>query len=243
MTNALYDATVAHVRRIDPPHAFAHRVYLWRVDLDDLPRLPWWLRPFARFDRRDHFAAADPRGIREKLDAWLAERGVDLRGGRVVMLAAARVLGYVFNPISVYWCHDDGGRLACVVAEVHNTYGGRHAYLLHPDDAGRARAAKEFYVSPFQEMDGEYRMRLPRPEALLDLTVALRRGNSTPLVATLRGVRRPVNPRWLARLVLARPLLPQRVSALIRRHGVTLWLRKAAVVPRTPQNAGGQLHG
>lgn len=243
MTNALYDATVAHVRRIDPPHAFAHRVYLWRVDLDDLPRLPWWLQPFARFDRRDHFVATDPRGIREKLDAWLAERGVDLRGGKVVMLAAARVLGYVFNPISVYWCHDPGGELACVVAEVHNTYGGRHAYLLHPDDAGRARAAKEFYVSPFQQMDGEYRMRLPRPEALLDLTVALRRENTTPLVATLRGVRRPVNPRWLARLVLARPLLPQRVSALIRRHGVALWLRKAAVVPRTPQNAGGQLHG
>ncbi|MDS0140523.1 MULTISPECIES: DUF1365 domain-containing protein [unclassified Amycolatopsis] len=243
VTNALYDATVAHVRRIDPPHAFAHRVYLWRVDLDDLPRLPWWLRPFARFDRRDHFVATDPRGIREKLDAWLAERGVDLRGGKVVMLAAARVLGYVFNPISVYWCHDPGGELACVVAEVHNTYGGRHAYLLHPDDAGRARAAKEFYVSPFQQMDGEYRMRLPRPEALLDLTVALRRENTTPLVATLRGVRRPVNPRWLARLVLARPLLPQRVSALIRRHGVALWLRKAAVVPRTPQNAGGQLHG
>lgn len=243
MTNALYDATVAHVRRIDPPHAFAHRVYLWRVDLDDLPRLPWWLRPLARFDPRDHFAAGDPRGIREKLDAWLAGRGVDLRGGRVVMLAAARVLGYAFNPISVYWCHDPGGRLECVVAEVHNTYGGRHAYLLHPDAAGVSRAAKEFYVSPFQEMDGEYRMRLPHPEALLDLTVALRRGTTTPLVATLRGVRRPVNPRWLARLVLARPLLPQRVSALIRRHGVTLWLRKAAVVPRTPQNAGGQLHG
>lgn len=243
MTNALYDATVAHVRRIDPPHAFAHRVYLWRVDLDDLPRLPWWLRPFARFDVRDHFVASDRRGIREKLDAWLAERGVDLGGGRVVMLAAARVLGYVFNPISVYWCHDADGRLACVVAEVHNTYGGRHAYLLRPDEAGLARAAKEFYVSPFQEMDGEYRMRLPHPEALLDLTVALRRGNATPLVATLRGVRRPVNPRWLARLVLARPLLPQRVSALIRRHGVTLWLRKAAVVPRTPQTVGGQLHG
>jgi DUF1365 family protein len=243
VTNALYDATVAHVRRIDPPHAFAHRVYLWRVDLDDLPRLPWWLRPFARFDRRDHFAAADPRGIRQKLDAWLADRGVDLRGGRVVMLATARALGYAFNPISVYWCHDPGGGLACVVAEVHNTYGGRHAYLLHPDEAGRARAAKEFYVSPFQELDGEYRMRLPHPGALLDLTVALRRGTATPLVATLRGVRRPVNPRWLARLVLARPLLPQRVAALIRRHGVTLWLRKAAVVPRTPQNAGGQLHG
>ncbi|WP_326951599.1 DUF1365 domain-containing protein [Amycolatopsis sp. NBC_01307] len=243
VTTALYDATVAHVRRIDPPHAFAHRVYLWLVDLDAPPRLPWWARPFAGFDRRDHFVAGDDRGIREKLDGWLAERGVDLRGGKVVMLAAARVLGYVFNPISVYWCHGPDGALECVVAEVHNTYGGRHAYLLHPDEAGLARAEKEFYVSPFQEMDGEYRMRLPHPEALLDLTVALRRGGTTPLVATLRGVRRPASPRWLARLVLARPLLPQRVSALIRRHGIALWLRKAPVIPRTPQNAGGQLHG
>jgi DUF1365 family protein len=243
VTAALYDATVAHVRRIDPPRSFAHRVYLWLVDLDAPPRLPWWARPFARFDDRDHFAAGDPRGIREKLDAWLAERDVDLRGGRVVMLAAARALGYVFNPVSVYWCHDPDGRLVCVVAEVHNTYGGRHAYLLRPDAAGRAHAGKEFYVSPFQAMDGEYRMRLPRPEALLSVTVALRHGTATPLVATLRGVRRPVNPRWLARLLLARPLLPQRVSALIRRHGVALWLRKAAVAPRTPQNAGGHLHG
>jgi uncharacterized protein len=243
VTNALYDATVAHVRRIDPPYAFAHRVYLWLVDLDAPPRPAWWLRPFARFDSRDHFAADDRAGIRAKLDAWLRERDVDLRGGRVIMLAGARVLGYAFNPITVYWCHDPAGRLACVVAEVHNTYGGRHAYLLHPGADDRSLVDKEFYVSPFQRMDGEYRMRLPRPAALLDLTVALHREDTTPLVATLRGVRRPVNPRWLARLVLARPLLPQRVSALIRRHGVALWLRKAAVAPRTPQNAGGQLHG
>jgi DUF1365 family protein len=242
VTNALYDATVAHVRRIDPPHAFAHRVYLWRVDLDDLPRLPWWLRPFARFDRRDHFAAADPRGIREKLDAWLAERGVDLRGGRVVMLAAARVLGYAFNPISVYWCHEPDGRLACVVAEVHNTYGGRHAYLLHPDEAGRARAAKAFYVSPFQEMDGEYRMRLPRPEALLDLTVALRRGTPPgepavagpagpgPAAAPAAGVRADPPPR--RRVVAAEgrgrathPAERRRTAAWMSRPARATWRR------------------
>ena len=111
MTAALYDATVAHVRRIDPPHAFAHRIYLWLIDLDAPPRLSWWLRPFARFDSRDHFRAGDPAGIRVKLDAWLAGRGVDLKGGKVVMLAGARVLGYAFNPITVYWCHDPEGRL------------------------------------------------------------------------------------------------------------------------------------
>ncbi len=243
MTAVLYDATVAHVRRIDPPHSFAHRICVWLIDLDAPPRLSWWLRPFARFDSRDHFRPGDPASIRAKLDDWLATRGVDLKGGKVVMLAGARVLGYAFNPITVYWCHDPQGSLECVVAEVHNTYGGRHAYLLRPDEAGNSRADKEFYVSPFQRMDGEYRMHLPHPESLLALSVSLHQSGTTPLVATLRGVRRPANPRWLARMVLARPLLPQRVSGLIRRHGVALWLRKAPVTARTPQNAGGQLHG
>lgn len=243
MTAALYDATVAHVRRSDPPHSFAHRVYMWLIDLDEPPKLAPWFRPFARFDGRDHFTPGDASSIRSKLDSWLAERGVDLRGGQVLMLASARVLGYVFNPITVYWCHRPDGELECVVAEVHNTYHGRHAYLLRPDAEGRARADKEFYVSPFQTMDGEYRMHLPRPESLLAVTVALRQGERTPLTATLRGVRRPANSRWLLRLLLARPLLPQWVSLMIRKHGISLFLRKAPVTPRTPQTVGGQLHG
>jgi hypothetical protein len=240
---ALYDATVAHVRSVDPPHAFTHRMYLWRTGLDRLPRLPWWLRPFARFDARDHFAPGAGGTIRSKLDGWLALRGVDLRGGPVTMLASARVLGYVFNPITVYWCHTPDGALECVVAEVHNTYGGRHAYLLRPDDEDRSTVDKQFPVSPFQEMDGEYRMHLPRPDALLGLTVALHRDGTTPLVATLRGVRRPVDTRSVARVVLGRPLQPQRVSALIRCHGITLWRRQAAVAARIPRTSGGQLHG
>jgi DUF1365 family protein len=144
------------VRRIDPPHSFAHRVYHWLIDLDDPPRLPWWLKPFARFDGRDHFTKGDAGSIRSKVDTWLAERGMNLRGGRVRMLASARVLGYVFNPITLYRCHRADGELACVVAEVHNTYGGRHAYLLRPDAEGHATADKEFSVSPFQTMAGEY---------------------------------------------------------------------------------------
>ncbi|MEU4671932.1 DUF1365 domain-containing protein [Amycolatopsis sp. NPDC023774] len=243
VTAALYDATVGHVRLADPPYAFVHKLYLWFTDLDSPARLPWWLRPFATFDGRDHFEPGDAGDIRSKLDRWLARLGVDLRGGPVTMLAAARVLGYVFNPITVYWCHTPDGALECVVAEVHNTYGGRHAYLLRPDAAGESRAEKEFYVSPFQEMTGEYRMRLPRPDALLDLTVALHQGAKTPLLATLRGVRRPAGARSLARLVLGRPLQPQRVAALIRRHGVALWLRKAPVATRTPQNSSGARHG
>jgi len=241
--NYLYESTVAHVRRIDPPHSFSHRIYQWLIDLDDPPRLPWWLKPFARFDGRDHFAESDAGTIRSKVDAWLGERGIDLRGGRVRMLASARVLGYVFNPITVFWCHHANGELACVVAEVHNTYGGRHAYLLHPDADGYAIVDKEFYVSPFQSMAGEYRMHVPKPEALLTVSVALRQDGETPLTATLRGVRRPASNRWLVRMLLARPLVPQQVAALIRKHGIVLWLRKAPLAPRTPETVGGQLNG
>ncbi|WP_344414203.1 DUF1365 domain-containing protein [Amycolatopsis minnesotensis] len=240
---SLYDATVAHVRRGSPPKSFAHRIFLWFVDVDELPRLPRWLRPFARFDTRDHFRADDPRPIRSKVDAWLAGRGVDLGGGRVVMLASARVLGHVFNPISLYWCHRADGTLACVVAEVHNTYRGRHAYLLHTDADGLARADKEFYVSPFQSMDGEYRMSLPEPDGLLAVTVTLHQGGQTPLVATLRGVRRRATVREVVRMTLARPLVPQRVSGLIRKHGIALWAKGARISRRTAATAGGEFHG
>jgi uncharacterized protein len=228
---ALYDVEVRHVRHAALHRDFRHRVYLWLVDLDALPELPRWLRPFARFEARDHLG--DPgRTIRENLDAWLAGHGVDLAGGRVLMLANARTLGHVFNPISVYWCHHRDGALACVVAEVHNTYRGRHCYLLRTDDAGRARADKDFYVSPFLAVAGEYAMRLPQPDDRLALSIALRQDGRTALTATLVGSRRPATPAALARTLLRVPFVTHRTSALIRVHGIVLWLRRLPVVPR-----------
>jgi uncharacterized protein len=138
---ALYEATVRHVRRQTIERAFTHRVYYWLVDLGELPALPGWMRPFAGFDARDHLG--DPAlSIRQNLDAYLATQGVELHGGRVLMLANARVLGYVFNPLTVYWCHRADGTLECVLAEVHNTYRERHCYLLRPDAADRAETAR-----------------------------------------------------------------------------------------------------
>ncbi|RSM90544.1 DUF1365 domain-containing protein [Kibdelosporangium aridum] len=233
MVTALYQAEVEHVRQVPPKRAFRHRIYVWLVDLDRLPRLPWWLRPFARFEARDHLGRPD-RTIRENLDAWLGRYGVDLQGGQVLMLANARVLGHVFNPISVFWCHRPDGSLACVVAEVHNTYGERHCYLLDTDEDGNATTAKEFYVSPFQQMAGDYIMRLPKPDERLDLAIRLAQHGQTPLVATLRGFRTPATTREIVRAVLNRPLVTRLISALIRRHGIALWLRRVPIVRRTP---------
>jgi uncharacterized protein len=238
-TPALYDCRITHTRHQRTQRRFTHRGYLWLVDLDELPRLPRWLRPLAEFRAGDHLGDPD-RSIRANVERWLAERGIDLAGGPVWMLANARVLGYVFNPLSLYWCHRIDGALACVVAEVHNTYGERHCYLLHPDDAGRASAAKEFYVSPFLTVDGHYEMSVPRPGERLAVTVALRQAGSTALAASIQGARRPATARELLRLQLHTPLPTHRIWALIRAHGFVLWLRRFPITPRRSASRAGQ---
>ncbi|MFI1147541.1 DUF1365 domain-containing protein [Streptomyces sp. NPDC020817] len=227
---ALYDCVVSHARTAPVRHSFRHLTYMWLVDLDALPRLPWPLRPLARFHARDHFAGAPT--IRAGLDAYLASRDVDLDGGQVLMLAHARVLGYVFNPLTLYWCHDRAGALVCVVAEVHNTYGQRHCHLLRTDGAGRAETAKELYVSPFFPVDGHYRMRLPEPRERLEICVQLERAGQRPFTATLHGRHRPATAFALLRAVARRPWSTAAVWAGIRRHGIRLLLRGLPVQPR-----------
>lgn len=233
---ALYATEVRHVRVTPVRYVLRHRTYLWLVDVDDLPVPPRVLRPLARFDARDHFAGDAPT-LRAGLDAYLAAQGVDRADGRVLMLAHARVLGHVFNPLTLYWCHDRSGRIVCVVAEVHNTYGERHCYLLRPDGRGRADVPKNFYVSPFFGVEGSYRMRLPLPDDRLDLTVQLRHGNgSRPLTATVRGTHRPAGTRALLAAVLRHPWSTAGVSLGIRWHGIRLRLKGLPVRPR-PRSA------
>lgn len=229
---ALYRCVVSHTRSRPLRHHFRHRTYLWFVDLDRLPRLPRALRPLARFDARDHFGGTAP-DIRTGLDRFLAAQGVRDADGPVLMLAHARVLGHVFNPLTLYWCHRADGSPSCVVAEVHNTYGERHCYLLRPDGRDTAEADKELYVSPFFPVDGRYRMRLPEPARTLDLTVRLHRdGGTTPFTAAVRGDRHPATPTGLLRAAVRHRWSTAAVSAAIRFHGIRLYLRGLPVQPR-----------
>ncbi|MCX5387378.1 DUF1365 domain-containing protein [Streptomyces sp. NBC_00083] len=228
---ALYPCTVSHVRRAPVRYTLRHRTYLWLVDLDRLPVLPRPLRPLARFLARDHFTGRAP-SLRAALDGFLAEHGIDLRGGRALMLGNARVLGYVFNPLTLYWCYGPDDALRCVVAEVHNTYGERHAYLLHTDAAGTATVDKDFYVSPFHPVDGHYEMRLPPPGERLQLSVRLHRPAGPPFTAAVHGRRRAATLPVLVRLSLRHPWSTLMVSAAIRFHGIRLFLRGLPVQPR-----------
>jgi DUF1365 family protein len=230
VTGRIYECRITHARVAPLRNVFRYGTYLWLVDLDHLPRFG----PLASFRGRDHLG--DPRyGIRENLDRFLAGRGID-RPGTVTMLAHARVLGHVFNPLTVFWCHRADGTLACVVAEVHNTYGQRHAYLLHPDDRGRVRTQKQFYVSPFYPVDGCYRMSLPepdpRPGGRLALSVLLDRPGGHSFAASVHGRAVPATVATLIRAVLRHPWSTAAVSLRIRWQGMKLYLRGLPVIPR-----------
>lgn len=239
MEASIYRTSISHVRHTPLKNAFTYRSYSWFVDVDDLPRLPRLLRPLAVFRAADHLG--DPgAGIRSNVERYLRTQGIEPDGGPIHMLASARVFGYVFNPLSLCWCYGTSGQLRCVVAEVHNTYGERHCYLLQTDPSGRATVPKAFYVSPFNDVDGQYRMKLPAPGERLAVSIVLEREGHRPFVATMDGRRRPASIRNILAAAVTVPAAPLLVSALIRLQGVKLWARRLPVVARPhhpPQEA------
>ncbi len=242
LTSALYRTRITHLRRAPVHHYFEHRGYSWYVDIDRLPQVPRWLRPFARFDAADHLDGAPNDSLRQRIDAFLAERDIDLHGGKITALMQARVLGYVFNPLTLYWCHDAKGVVRHIVAEVHNTYGGRHAYLLPPHGDHPAMVRKKLYVSPFNDVDGYYLVRAPLPDAELDVRISLHRDNQPAFVATMRGTRRRASIGELLKLQLAAPLAPLMGAIGIRVQGITLWLRRVPVVPHPESTEKERAH-
>jgi DUF1365 family protein len=237
VVTSIYRTTITHARTATVAHRFSYRHPMWLVDLDAIPALPRPLRFLLAFDARDHLGDAT-RSIRANVDGFLAEHGVP-RPHRVVMLANPRSFGHGFNPLTLYWPYDEHGTLHGVVAEVHNTYGGRHSYFIRPDadpstddgSGGRAETDKALYVSPFFPVDGRYEMQFTEPRENLEVGIVLRRDGVAVFRASLvAGAPRPV--RSVIATALRHPLPSWWVSSRIRFQGVRLWLRGVPLVPR-----------
>ena len=230
----IYRITVRHRRNTSVSRYFAYSGYYWLIDLDHPPVLPRPLRPFAKFAAADHLG--DPAGtLAGNVRQLLRDNAIDT--DQILLLTSPRTAGYTFNPLSVYYCSLRGEQVAAV-AEVHNTYGGRHVYLLRPDAAGRDDVEKSFYVSPFLPMGGRYLMRTPVPDERLMVSIALQIGELTPFVATLTGRGVPATTGNIVRALVRWPLVTLRTSALIRWQGIRLWLRGIPVQLR-PADATG----
>ncbi len=230
VATGVYDTTITHTRRAPFERRFVHRSHTWVVDLDDLPDHG----VLGRFEARDHLGSPDS-SIRHNVAAFLAQHGVEVGTGKIFMAAQARAFGYCFNPISVFWCHDESGALAATVVEVHNTYGDRHAYLVHPDEQGRASVDKAMYVSPFHGTDGHYDLVVPPPTgdtAKLQVVVELTSDGDHRFTAAMTGTRTGTTPLRAAPAAL-------RGSLLIRAHGIWLWLRRLPIRPRPTHSQKG----
>lgn len=224
---ALVRGEVRHLRRRPFRHGLNFKTYEWLVELDhsDLPG-------GARLLPADHFGG-EADNLREALVAFAASSGESVEpGDRLIMLASARSSGYVFNPLSVYWCLTESGHTRWAVLEIHNTYGDRHAHLLHPDDRGRAEIAKEFYVSPFFEISGSYKVALELDSERVLVSVNLHQEDELIFSASFAGSPVPATGLNRLRAAVRTPLATWQTMLRIRLHGIWLWLRRLPVVPR-----------
>jgi len=241
---ALYVGDVMHARLKPVGHRFSYRVMSLLIDLDRLAEADRQSPLFGvnraalySFHESDH-GPRDGSSLLAYARRCAAERGIDLTGGRVLLLCYPRLLGYAFNPLSVYFCYRTGGELALLIYEVRNTFGEIHPYVLpvtprEINAAGvRQRQDKLFYVSPFVEMAMRYHFRILPPGDRVLLRI-LETDHSGPLLAaTFNGRRRALDTKELLRVFCALPLVTMKVMAAIHWEALRLWLKGVRPVPR-----------
>ena len=238
--SALYTGWVMHRRLRPRPHQFRYRVFSALLDLDDLPRLDRELKCFAwnrfglfSFQDRDH---GDGRPLHLWLGSLLDDAGIVADGPRRV-LCYPRILGYVFNPLSVWFCHDRDGMLKAMVYEVHNTYDERHSYVLAAAESGGSVSqdcGKDFYVSPFLSEECRYHFRIRPPGERVAVVIHEEEIGCPVLDACFTGKRRDLTDRSLLAMLLAYPLMTLKVVVAIHFEAVRLMLKGIRRHPHAP---------
>jgi len=241
LSSAIYVGHVVH-RRVSPVgHRLRYSLPMFLLDLDELPEVTRRVPGFSHnrfnlfsFHDQDHLAGSrEP--LRRQVERELSAVGLG-PAGAIRVLCMPRVLGFCFNPLSVFFCHARDGSLAAVLYEVNNTFGERHSYLV-PAGAGaggvfRHGCAKRFYVSPFMEMNMQYHFRLGLPGDRAFISVEARKEHEPVLMAFFTGKRRALTGGGLLRLFLRYPLLAFQVLGGIHWEALKLWLKGLRVLPR-----------
>jgi uncharacterized protein len=245
VNSRLYTGFVAHTRVRPKKNAFRYQVYYLYLDLGELDELDSTLAKFshngralARFLDADH-GPRDGSPLRPWIDQLLAGRDIDLAGGRVCILTFPRVLGFGFYPVSFWYCFHADGSPRAVLAEVHNTFGGHHNYLLHNhgdvfDWSSRPTAEKIFSVSPFVAMDARYEFAFSEPGDTLNVT--LRDFVEGPLLLTtsLQLTAEPLTDAGIRRVVRRFGPISARAWVLIHLQAIRIVSKGIRYIPPSP---------
>lgn len=231
IASAIYNGYVTHTRITPARHSFRYRVFSLLLDLDEIDGIGAKSRLFAHnrrgimsFQDKDH---GDGRPIREWLSATLHRAGITA-DGKISVLCYPRLFGFVFNPLSVWFCHKRNGALAAIVYEVHNTYGERHSYVLPAqgsDGTVNHGCVKNFYVSPFLSMDCDYAFRIEPPGENVLIAIRESEHGNPVLNAAFSGRRQNISDGTLALALLRHPLMTLKIVAAIHFEAIRLWLK------------------
>lgn len=248
-----------HHRFAPQAHRFDYRIFMFGLDLDELDILQRSLHFFSvnrpnaySLQERDFFPTSFPphqptagakyaptgnasaHSLKSRVVTYLAERGVDLSGGRVMLITIPRVFGYLFNPVTFYFCFDRSNRPVASVAEVTNTFREMKPYLLGPDTRTETkdsatfslRIPKYFYVSPFTDTDVLFDFTLHAPSEKLSVQIDDYESGQRTLTSRLTGARRPLTDARLIWFSIRYPLITLKIITLIHWQALRLHLKK-----------------
>jgi DUF1365 family protein len=231
----LYAGRVAHIRHTPFRHRFNYRIWMICADLDRLDEIAAVSKFFSHnkiglisLQDKDH-GFRDGSPLRAFVESALARNNLSQFGSRIEFVTSPRLLGYAFNPISFYFCHDESGRLGAVLHQVKNTFGDQIGYLMPVQGEGiiRQSAPKRMHVSPFFDMQGGYRFALTAPQEKLTVSIQYGAAQEKRMTATMILNARPFTDASILRLLAEMPLAPMKVITAIHWQALKLYLRGA----------------
>jgi DUF1365 family protein len=248
LRSALFAGHVVHQRTRPKRHRLRYSVFYLALDLEEAPIIGRTLQLFSvnafnifSFHDSDH-GDRSGRPLLDQIRAKLRAAELDAEGA-IVLLTMPRMLGYAFNPLSLYFCYRKGGSLAAILYEVNNTFGQRHTYLIPatPDADGlvRQESAKSLYVSPFLDTDMTYAFVAAPPNERVAISIVARDKEGPVLIAKLSADRIPLTDTTLLRALFAYPFLTLKVVAAIHWEALRLWLKGVGLIHR-PEQANDQ---
>jgi DUF1365 family protein len=230
--------------RLEPlKNRFVYRIFMFALDLDELDTLHAGRRLFSRnrfnifsFRDADHMQFGQ-RTVKENLQEYLRQNGVTESIGKAVLVTHVRMFGYVFNPVSFYYCYDTTGAPLCAVPEVGNTFGELKPYLLRREDRSaegfRKMLTKFFYVSPFIDLDASFDFNLHLPGDRLHVTIDDHKEGKKFFLTSVHGVRKELTDARLLWYMLRFPFITVQVIGLIHWQAFRLYLRRLPFLKKT----------
>ena len=249
MNSCLYECTIMHNRIKPKSHKLIHKIFMFYLDLDELDFLAQKLPLFSR-NRRNLYSFYDSDHIvfngantKENVLEYLQSNGVDLSGGRIMLLTNLRTLGYVFNPVSFYFCFDKNSDPVCVVPEIGNTFKEIKPYFIGPEslrgEGFRSQQSKFFYISPFVDLDVVMDFQIRIPGEQLNICIDDMKNGEKFLFTSMQGPRKELSTKNLLRYSLQVPFVTLKVILLIHLHaGILHFLKR---VPHHPKEKNPHL--